>query len=840
MAEKKEPNLIKDLEARYKNEKQLSELKIKMLEVEKGRLGNILDVKRRINIEQEITNERQNIINSMIKAQNDALDEGFEISLNTTNALGRRIEKQKELMDNQKMIIKNKETMLKYQTKIVNLAKQLGQYLMDQDRIIKSTILSLGLSGEKADEMRLSFEESAGLVARLGGNLEDIQTIMTGFADETGRARILSSQMIKDIYVIGKGTAIGVENATRLASQFELMGMDARSTMEYVQGVVETSELMGVNTTKVLNNITDQFKKLQRYTFRRGVQGFAEMAMYAEKFNMDMGQALDSAEMSRNLEHAIDLAANLQVLGGEFAKTDPFQLLFQARNEPEEYAKSLNKMTKGMATYRKLTDGTYQNFISPADIDRLTQAEKSLGLQTGELTKQARRMSELQRMRTQMVGMGLSKTEKKLVEGMSIFSTKTGRFTVEIAGATKDMAELTANDLKVLEKHNESLEERAMAAQTFDEVYKATIDEFKTVLLPMLKGINRLLEWLRPTVIKITEALTKGSGAWIKVAGTIMGAAVLIKAASIGLAVANAKILNRFAPILSSGGMKATGSQMVGKGKMATGMGKGAMGAGVGVGAAAVGIGGGIALAAVGISKLADSMSKLTKEQADVLNNIVNSLLIFTGFAVVMIGMIAALGATATAASLGLLAFGGAVLMVGAGIGIAAAGIGYMGEGLAKLNESGEGIGEKLWAVAGGIVGITAAMVKGGAPALFAFDSGLKKISKRSEDIEKIGTAFTAINTVLSGSKDDFLAVQNAIVAISNANFDNLKPLTQLKNILNKPLQVEFANKEVEMVSNITLNIDGYAFHEATNTAGYVQSKLHDSKNKNALKPTSV
>jgi hypothetical protein len=164
---------------------------------------------------------------------------------------------------------------------------------------------------------------------------------MQGYADETGRARVLSAEMVKDITAIGQGTGLGIEAATRLGAQFELMGFDAKTTMDYVQGVVDTSERMGVNTTKVLKNISDNFKKLNTYTFQQGVKGFAQMAMYAEKFKIDIGQALNAASVSKTLEGAIDLTAQLQVMGGEFAKTDPFEMLFLSRNDPAKFTEKI-------------------------------------------------------------------------------------------------------------------------------------------------------------------------------------------------------------------------------------------------------------------------------------------------------------------------------------------------------------------------------------------------------------------------------------------------------------------------------------------------------------------
>ena len=98
---------------------------------------------------------------------------------------------------------------------------------------------------------------------------------MEGYADETGRARVLSSQMAEDILAVGKGTGLGVEQAAKLGAQFELMGFDARKTIDYVQGIVDTSERMGVNTTKVLKNLNDNFKRLNTYSFRSGSKGIA-------------------------------------------------------------------------------------------------------------------------------------------------------------------------------------------------------------------------------------------------------------------------------------------------------------------------------------------------------------------------------------------------------------------------------------------------------------------------------------------------------------------------------------------------------------------------------------
>ena len=714
-----------------------------------------------------------------------------------------------------------------------------ARYLMDSDKIIKSTILNLGMSGTKADLMRASFEQSAGYVARLGGNLEDVQNVMQGYAEETGRARVLSAQMVQDITAIGKGTGLGVEQAARLGAQFELMGFDARSTMEYVQGVVDTSERMGVNTTKVLKVVNDNFKKLNTYTFQQGVKGFAEMATYAEKFRIDITQALNAADIARSLEGAIDLAANLQIMGGEFAKTDPFEMLFLSRNDPAKFTEKIADMTKGVVTFRKMSDGSFEKFISPADRDRLAAVAKSLGMEVGALTEIAQRQAEIQRMRQQMSGMGLSEKERELVEGAAIFNKETGRFQVQVAGHMRDVTTLTKAQAEGLVQQSKSLEDRALEAQTFEEVLKVTINELKSALLPILRGINVVLTTVRPIIISITEWATKGSLGWLKVGALFLTVGGLWKGITIGLsgvakglktAVAS-RVGGGLAPTLESKSGLFEQRKGIGMGAAAKGQGMKALGAGAGIGAAAAGIGVGIGAAASGISLLANAMSKLTKEQAENLKSIANTLAITFPVAAIGIAIVAAVAAPAAKP---LMALGLALLMIGGAVGIAAAGIGFMGMGLSQLVTAGKDAGPAMMDVGKGIGMLSLAMMGFGASGLgfLVFAGTMKTLSKHAPALGVIGESFKQINAVLSGSKEDFLAVQNAVESISKMNVKGGGALTDLANMLKQPLKVEFTDKNLAVVSNITMEIDGQKiFQKSYSSNARVQRDLEVKNN---------
>jgi len=801
----------------------------KMLERQDNTLSSITQKQQQAQI---LAEQRANIEKAIAEWKKEAATNEEE-ALAAIKELNTQLD---EVLAEEKKINAELDRQIKRRQTTVDLAKQLGsqlkigwRYLQDQDKIIKSVNLNLGMSQAKAAAMRDSFEKSAGYVTRLGGTIADIQDVMQGYADETGRARVMSAEMVKDITAIGKGTGLGVQEATRLGAQFELMGFDARSTMDYVQGVVDTSERMGVNTTKVLKVVNDNFKRLNTYTFRQGVAGFAEMAMYAEKFRIDINQALNAADVARSLEGAIDLAAQLQIMGGEFARTDPFEMLFLSRNDPAAFTEKIADMTKGLVSFRKMADGTFEKFISPADRDRIAAVAQSMGMEASALTEIAERQAEIQRMRTQMGGMGLTKDQKEAIEGAAIFNKETGKFQVKLGDSMINLRELTSQQAETFVEEQKTLEERAKEAMTFNETFQATIETLKAALLPLLKGVNKMLVPLA----KVADWFSNIAGShlgWAKAGGILLAAGTAWKAASLGISGAVASftksgvgktIASRVGGTATGGLAEAVSQQGsksglfeqrkgIGMGAAAKGQGMKSLGKGAGFGAAMAGAGAGIMLAAKGVSQLADSIAKLTPEQAETLQNVVKSLSWFMiGAAAAAVGIMA-LGAAGTAGAVGLLAFGGAIALIGGGIFLATTGIGKMATGLAELNNSGGGAGKELLGVAAGVGAITLAMFGGGIIGINRFNAGLKRMAKHSDDIEKVGTAFEHINAVLSGSRDDFEAVEKAVKNIGTANVRGGGYFAELSRLLKEPLKVEFADAgKVQLVNDITLEIDG-------------------------------
>lgn len=813
MADNNKKYTMSDFNKQMESINRLHEDALRIIEEEKSSMGWMFELRKKLNKEQEKYNQLLDLKKQKQDLFNEILASEAKVHGNTKKAIVESINKHdKEIkVLKRKLKVYNAINRVRIDTaKLGELTDSGFSFLMEADKSIKSINLELGLANQNAINLRSNFQRTAGYAASLGATVSDLADIQRSFTEETGRAVPLSEEMLKNVVAIGKGTGLGVQNASLLAGQLELMGVYGSETLKYIQGIVDTSERMGVNSTKVLKNISSNFKSLQKYTFRGGVKAMAEMAQHAEKFKYDIGSMLDSAENARTLEGAVKLAAELQVMGGEFAKTDPFEMLFLSRNDPDRFAKKINNMTKGIATFRKNADGTFESFISPVDIDRLEKVGKSLGMQRGELVEQARRMNEISTLRQRMIGMGFSNKEKELISNVAKFNTETGKYMVQVGLHQKHVSKLTENDLKLLTTQKKTLEARAKEAQTFDEALKNTILNLKSALLPALNGVNAILTTIRPITDKFGELVNTFTneryGAMAFVGGLMTAAFTWRKI----ITPMKDLILSKATNTLSGG---AGGSKTPKIGAANTlAKGKAAKAAGIGRGVASAGIGVGVGAAALGIGQLAESMAKLDKTQIWALPVTL----------IAMAGGIAAIGFAGTTAAPGLLAVGGAVGLVGAGIGIASAGVGYMAKGLSELVSSANQSEGSLTKLAGGIVAINSAMALGGVTALFGgagligLRGTLASIAKHSGDLQGVGESFKNISVVMDGDVKNLKDIENTIKSISKISLDKNAGFANLAKAFDKPLKVEFENKEVSLVTNVNLEVDGNKLARAT------------------------
>jgi len=773
---------------------------------------------------QQAENERNVRFQEYNKLMQEAAQGQVQVNKVTLTAIEKQLKKEQDYI----VKLKTKEKIMKSiaSIKFPDLGS-LGNFKPFDDKPIRDTIVELGLGAERGKQIRDSFYEAAPKAAQLGASMKDLYAIQKSYTEESGRAVALTGKELTNVTEIAKGTTLGASAAGQLVAQFAQLGVDIEKSKEMIQGIVDSSERMGVNINKVLKVVSSNFRTLNTFAFKDGVKGMGKMAQYAEKFKVDMGATINSAEQARTLDGAIEMASQLQTLGGEFAKADPFEMFHLSRNDPAKYTQRLNEMTKGMSQLVKTTDG-FQLKITPVDLDRLREVAKATGQDFQNLVEQANRMTEVQQMNKQLMGSAFSKQDRELIQSLARLDTKSGIYKV----LGKDISKLSAQEVQSLQIQQQTLKQRAEAAQTFDEKFENTINSMKLTLLPLLDGINAVFDTIHPFLKGIADFMgdqpkwAKTGLAWV---GGMLGAGILL-----GKVATTFKSIPFIGKLMSGGGgaiAKGAGSATSsGGGALGKAIGgKGGFGTGAGIGVAGAGIGAGVAVAAVGISKLADSMSKLNKDQVEALQTIATVLAITFPLAAIGVGILAAVAAPA---AVPLLALGAAIFAIGAGIGVAAAGIGYMAGGFANLLSAASP--EKVFALAAGVTALGGAMsLLAGGSILSLFAGGgafamLGLLSTRADAFERIGNSMKNIAVVLNSDGKGLEKLKETLDSIQNVN-SNGGMLGELKSLFKDGLKVKFDDKNVSMNVNVSLEVDSEVI--AKKTAKKIVVLHNDYKN---------
>jgi uncharacterized protein YoxC len=335
------------------------------------------------------------------------------------------------------------------------------QYQMAEElaEAYKKTSLNIGLAVDRSEDFGVSFIKATSKVKLLGGEMSDVQDIYKTFIEETGRSRIIRAEEVERMYALGKATGDWGNNTVKLFEQLELLGKGVVDSADMLDEIIVDSQKMGLNSSKVINTLSDNIKQMQTFSFRNGVRGMTEMAKLAVKMRLDVSSMLGMAEKFYEPEAAIEAAAQLQMLGGDIAEAfgDPFETMYLARNKPEELANRVSKMTENMIQFNKET-GEYE-FPAEARM-QLKAAGDQLGLNIDQMVEMARQSAKIKDIKMDVSG---NITDPEMREGIaSMARIKDGRWVVDFEGKELGIDEIGEKTAEALLSAPKTAEDAAI------------------------------------------------------------------------------------------------------------------------------------------------------------------------------------------------------------------------------------------------------------------------------------------------------------------------------------------------------------------------------------------
>ena len=257
------------------------------------------------------------------------------------------------------------------------------QYIYSQQVAKQYKLLGrdIGLGAAQSKVFSKSFKESLPYFSKMGMDANDLKETIGAVMESSGRFKgFFPPEDTNRMADMITGLNMSSQSVGEMVDRFDLMGVSVDRMYETISETYGDSQKLGLNAKKVTDVLQQNFKSMQRMSFRNGVKGMTEMAKLAVNMRMDVSDMLGMADKFYEPEAAIEAAAQLQLMGGDIAQAfgDPFETMYLARNKPEELAKRLQTMTENMASFNSET-GEFE--ITAEARQQLSFAAEQLGLE---------------------------------------------------------------------------------------------------------------------------------------------------------------------------------------------------------------------------------------------------------------------------------------------------------------------------------------------------------------------------------------------------------------------------------------------------------------------------
>ena len=361
--------------------------------------------------------------------------------------------------------------------------------VFEMDKAIRSASRSMALGNNQFESFSKNLSTAADSTVMMGVNVSQLAKMQEGYSKEIGRSVRLTEDGLKAMAGLAKGTGLGEQFAIGMVSAMDNFGVGAEASAQLVEDTMNVSAEMGVNGQAAAQALQKNLKLAQRYNFKGGVKAIGKMSADALRLKLDMDGIAGLADKVFRPEGAIEMAAQLSIMGGEFAKLgDPMQLMFKARNDMEGFARDIGKATAEFVEFNKET-GSFEVSGGLAR-DRMREISKFTGLSVDKLQKMAVEQKKLETIGS-ITPVNFEEKDKEFLSSIAEYSEKKKGFTINLDGQEKLISELKSSELESVRNQKQTNEERAEAARSFEDTINDLKMSLQQILLPVAQGLKK-------------------------------------------------------------------------------------------------------------------------------------------------------------------------------------------------------------------------------------------------------------------------------------------------------------------------------------------------------------
>jgi|SaaInl85LU_5_DNA_1037374.scaffolds.fasta_scaffold02204_6 hypothetical protein len=309
---------------------------------------------------------------------------------------------------------------------ISNLVKP----FMDLDQALRDDInKEMGITGQLSRNIRNEVLNTAKQTKMYGIDVRDVLEGYTGILNTLGRSVPLSNEFTANLLKQAKASGVSSRNAGQFAGQLERMGVSIIRAPKILESMSDTARSMGLNTSQFIETATSNLKLINTLGFKEGVDGFTKIAAKASLIKFDLTSAATKASELFEADNAIEMAAQLNVLGGEYGRLgNAIDLMFMPTNDMEGFTDSIMEAQKQFVSFNSATQ-EFQS--SPLDLRRAKEFAKIMGKDVNTVMEEAKSAARRDMIKNKISFMpGMDENDRELIASLGQLN-KEGNVTVQ-------------------------------------------------------------------------------------------------------------------------------------------------------------------------------------------------------------------------------------------------------------------------------------------------------------------------------------------------------------------------------------------------------------------------
>jgi hypothetical protein len=273
---------------------------------------------------------------------------------------------------------------------------------------------TFGQGLEYSEQIRKTIAASVKTTADLGYTTEQYASLLSQIGNSLQTNVNLSSKQLNNFMLFADAASISAEQVGKLVVGFADIGVGAERALTQMEGMAKTARSYGVNVSQYMGVITENIGLMNKYKFKDGVDGLANMVAKAQALRINVNTVAQLAEKFLDPAQAIDAAASLQMMGGAFTSlADPFQLMNMAQNDIDGLFDSITEAAGASASFNQET-GQFE--LSALEMRRLRGVAKELNMDYDQLAKGATNFAARQEKLSQLEFMpGIEEKDKEFL-----------------------------------------------------------------------------------------------------------------------------------------------------------------------------------------------------------------------------------------------------------------------------------------------------------------------------------------------------------------------------------------------------------------------------------------